>query len=169
MTKGKSEYISKQWIFPILMTFLYLLVAFFDFNTFRNLISGFYSVFCRVLPILPLIFGLIFLSNLFIKPDQVKKYLGEGSGLKGFLISIVGGIISTGPIYVWYPLLSDFKSKGMRVSLIAVFLCNRAIKIPLLPLMIFYFGWQYVVVLSFFMISFSIFNGLLTERLLRTL
>jgi uncharacterized membrane protein YraQ (UPF0718 family) len=73
------------------------------------------------------------------------------------------GILSHGPIYVWYPLLRELREHGMRTSLVAAFLYNRAIKIPLLPLMIYYFGVIYVVVLLIFMIIASIVEGKIIE------
>lgn len=165
MKKKVSQLINSPWIFLVVMILIYSAVAVFDFSLFRVVVSTFERIFWRILPILPLIFGLIFLSNLFLEPKQIKEYLGKESGLKGYLISIVGGIISTGPIYMWYPLLEDFKEKGMRLSLIATFLYNRAIKLPLLPVIIFYFGWSFTLVLTVLMVFFSIVNGILTEKI----
>jgi hypothetical protein len=82
------------------------------------------------------------------------------------LIAISGGILSTGPIYMWYPLLNDLQKQGMRPSLIAVFLYNRAVKIPLMPLIIIYFGWIYMIVLLVVMIVVSIAQGWITEKLM---
>jgi uncharacterized membrane protein YraQ (UPF0718 family) len=76
-----------------------------------------------------------------------------------------GGIASSGPIYMWYPLLSDLKEKGMRDSLIAAFLYNRAIKIPLLPMMVHYFGWDFTFALSIYMVLFSVVNGVIVQYL----
>jgi uncharacterized membrane protein YraQ (UPF0718 family) len=53
----------------------------------------------------------------------------------------------------------------MKDSLITTFLYNRAIKIPLIPMMIYYFGWAFAVILSITMVSFSILNGIVVERL----
>ncbi|MEA2074619.1 MAG: hypothetical protein U9O85_02630 [Euryarchaeota archaeon] len=61
------------------------------------------------------------------------KYAGEGSGIKGWFLAISAGIISHGPIYIWYPLLKELRDRGMRSGLIAAFMYSRAIKIPLLP------------------------------------
>lgn len=157
--------IGNEWIFLFTMVIIYLLVGLIDFEIFSEIISALRNISIRVLKILPLIFGLIFLSNLFLERKKTRNYLGSGSGLKGYLISVSGGILSTGPIYMWYPLLKDLKEKGMKTSLIAVFLYNRAIKIPLLPIMIFYFGWSFVAVLSVLMIAFSLINGAIVERL----
>ncbi len=157
--------IGTEWIFLSIVVIIYLIVGLLDFELFSEVVTSFKNISLRILQILPIVFGLIFVSNLFLDPKKTRKYLGSESGLRGYLISIVGGIISTGPIYIWYPLLEDLGKKGMRTSLIAVFLYNRAIKIPLLPIMIFYFGWSFAVLLTILMAFFSIINGLVVERL----
>ena len=118
-----------------------------------------------LIPVLLLVFTLIFISNLFVKPDWVRANVGQNSGLRGWAIAIVGGILSVGPIYVWYALLKDLKAKGMRTALIAVFLYNRGIKLPLLPLMIHYFGVAYTLILAIYMTLFSLLSGILVEKL----
>ena len=97
--------------------------------------------------------------NLFLKPAAVAKFLGKGSGVKGIILSASAGIISTGPIYAWYPLLKDLKEKGAGESSIAIFLYNRAVKPFLLPVMVSYFGWVYVVVLTIIMVIASVIVG----------
>ncbi len=47
----------------------------------------------------------------------------------------------------------------MKAGLVAAFLCNRAIKVPLLPIMTFYFGVEFVVVLMAYMVASSIVQG----------
>lgn len=153
-----------EWIFISTVVIVYLIIGLIDSGLFWNVVSSFKTILFRILPILPLIFGLIFVSNLFLDHKRTKRYLGSESGLKGYLISVFGGIASTGPIYMWYPLLEDLKEKGMRESLAAVFLYNRAIKLPLLPVMILYFGWSFVILLTVLMIVFSLINGVIVER-----
>ena len=89
------------------------------------------------------------------------------AGKVGWLIAMVAGIVSAGPIYLWYPLLSDLQEKGMRPAFTAVFLYNRAVKIPLLPMMILYFGLKSVIILTLYMMIFSMLNGLIVERILK--
>ena len=119
----------------------------------------------RIFPILILIFGIMFLTNLLFEAKSIVKILGRASGFRGWILAISGGIISSGPIYMWYPLLGDLKERGMKDSLIAAFLYSRAIKIPLIPMMVHYFGWPFTIVLSVYMVLFSVINGLAVERL----
>ena len=52
----------------------------------------------------------------------------------------------------------------MSSALIATFLYSRALKLPLLPLMVHYFGMAYTAVLSLCIVLFSVLCGLLVER-----
>ncbi len=112
------------------------------------------------------VFILMSLTNYFITPKLIKKHL-EKQGVRKWLYVIVGGILSAGPIYLWYPLLADLNKKGLSYGLIACFLYNRAIKIPLLPVAIFYFGWKYIIVLNFVMIFASIFQGIIINKIVK--
>lgn len=159
--------ITGNWIFLFMVLFLYMIVGFFNFPILEVAFWEFYSVFLSVLPTLALVFVLMLLSHLLFKPKKVSVLLGDNSGFKGWLISIIGGILSSGPIYMWYPLLADLKEAGMKDGLIATFLYNRAVKIPMLPLLIAYFSLPFTILLSFYMVVFSVANGFLVEILLK--
>lgn len=102
--------------------------------------------------------------NYYVNSKTIVKYLGKESGTLGWALAITGGILSHGSIYAWYPFLKELRDQGMRSGLVAVFLYNRAVKIPLLPLMVYYFGHFFMIVLLVFMILASIIEGLLIEN-----
>ncbi len=121
-----------------------------------------------ILEIVPVLFFVVILIatvDYFLKPQKVKRYLGHESGVKGWLIAIAAGIITHGSIYAWYPLLQELRRQGMRDGLVAVFLYNRAIKIPFIPLMIYYFGLKFFVVITLYMIVASVIEGLIIEKI----
>lgn len=165
MIKRLLTSLGSGWIFLLGVLIIYLALGIISFPVIENALLTFLRLIGKILPILAVVFGLMFFSNLFLQAKRVTGYLGKESGLKGWLIAISGGILSTGPIYMWYPLLGDLKEKGMRTSLIAAFLYNRAVKIPLLPLMIYYFGGLFTFVLTGYMIIFSIVNGFMVEKI----
>jgi uncharacterized membrane protein YraQ (UPF0718 family) len=165
MIRKLFDKIGAQWVFLIIVVATYAVTLVVHPSACVEAFSGFLKLLVRMLPVLALVFGIIFLTNLLIDPKSISKHLGEGSSIRGWLIAIAGGIISTGPIYMWYPLLSDLKAKGMKTAYIATFLYNRAVKIPLLPMMVFYFGVRYTAVLTAYMVIFSVLNGLAVARL----
>ncbi|HPE62781.1 MAG TPA: hypothetical protein PLQ49_01585 [Methanothrix sp.] len=151
--------------FLILLAALYIGVAAADFDLFLRAVSVFASLLSSVLPILALVLVIMSLLNLAIQPGMAKRMLGEGSGLKGWTFALVGGVLSSGPIYVWYPLIADLREGGMRASLVAAFLYARAIKVPMIPLLIYYFGWNFTLIFTLYLLIFSVLNGLIVERL----
>ena len=154
--------------FLSLVSFLYLGLVFLDFQIFLGSLKESWKLTLRIAPIMVIVLFFMVLLNHFVHPEMMKRYLGKGSGIKGYLLAIATGIFSHGPIFVWYPLLKDFKKEGMNSGLIAVFLYNRAVKIPILPLMIAYFGIQYVSLLIFYTIVASVFEGVIIDKIEKT-
>lgn len=164
--KNKLRQISGSWYFLLIVILFYLLLFIFKQNLFFSSLDFLYNILFKIIPIFVLVFILMSMANYFVTPQIVMKHLGE-KGIKRWFFMIIGGILSTGPIYMWYPLLADLKSKGLSYGLIACFLYNRAIKIPLLPIAIFYFGWKYIIILSFVMIFISVFQGIIIDKSIR--
>jgi len=145
---------------------LYLIAFLIDSEKTIGAVKFSSTLLYQILPILLFVFVLLFISNLLITPRWVKAHLGKDSGAKGWILASVGGILSVGSIYPWLALLKELKAKGMRPALIAVFLYNRGIKLPLLPMLIHYFGLTYTLLLAGYMTLFSLLGGLLIEKLL---
>lgn len=156
---GTQRRLKGMLIFPaaILIVYVVLFIIMPDKTLLAIKNSG--NILLNML--IPLILVLVFmlLLNIFLKPARVAKLLGKGSGVKGILLSAATGIISTGPIYVWYPLLKDLRERGAGGSSIAIFLYNRAVKPFLLPVMVAYFGWLYVVILTLLTVIASVAVG----------
>jgi uncharacterized membrane protein YraQ (UPF0718 family) len=157
--------IGGNYLFLIAVCILYIVLAAVHRDTARAGFTAFLKLLTGIAPVLGIVFILLFISNLTIDSQTVVRYLGRQAGKVGWFVAIIAGIISAGPIYLWYPLLSDLKDTGMREGLIAVFLYNRAVKVPMIPMMILYFGVKTVVILTIYMIIFSVLNGYLVERI----
>ncbi|MFP3945864.1 MAG: permease [Archaeoglobaceae archaeon] len=162
--KGESK---RNYGLYFLLVVLLLYPVLYLFNPQKAVESAISSgnLLLQIAPILLLVVVFMGIVNYALTPHKISRYVGKGSGAKGWLLAAVMGIISHGPIYAWYPLLRDLQEQGMRNGLVAVFLYNRAIKIPLLPVMIYYFGWVFVVLLTIYMLIASIAGGKLVEEL----
>ncbi|MCK5059747.1 MAG: permease [Candidatus Pacebacteria bacterium] len=158
--------INGRYFFLIIVAVLYAVTSIIDVSIAKRALEASLALCLQVLPILLLGFTLIFLSNIFLDTKKIVKYVGKDVGIKGWAASIIGGIMSSGPIYIWYPLLSNLREKGMKNSFIVAFLYSRAIKVPLLPLMIYYFGLSFTLVLTLYIIVFSVINGVIVDKFL---
>jgi len=154
------------WYFMIGVLLIYVIIYVINPTKTYLALSFFKNLLIKIIPIIILIFILTTLINYFVKPKTLIKYLGKKSGIKGWIITIIAGILSTGPIYTWYPLLKDLQKQGMRTGLITAFLYNRAVKIPLLPLLILYFGLIYSIILTIMIVLVSVIQGIVIEKII---
>ena len=153
------------WLFLALVLGVYALLGLIKPEATAEALIFFVGVMGQVLPVLGLVFLFLFIANLVLKPKRIRRYLGKESGIKGWVAAVFGGILSMGPIYAWYTMLGELRQQGMRDALIATFLYSRAVKLPLLPLMVHYFGAVYTLVLCLYLIGFAFINGILVEKL----
>lgn len=143
---------------------IYVIIGVFKFDLFIQSLSFFVKIFKKVLPIFFIIFAFNYVINSFITQKQINNYIGHSSGYKKWIIAIIAGILSTGPIFMWYPVLQDLQKKGVSYGFIATFIYNRAIKLAPLPVFIYYFGWKYALILSAVLIIFSLIQGFIFEK-----
>jgi uncharacterized membrane protein YraQ (UPF0718 family) len=165
MIKETIEKVGFGVAFLLFVVIGYVILGIFDFPLLCSVLYVLTRLIARIVPVLLIVFVVMFFTHLLFEGQRTVESLGKGSGFQGWMVAIAGGIVSSGPIYMWYPLLSDLKEKGMKESLIAAFLYNRAIKIPLLPMMVHYFGWNFTLALSIYMVLFSMVNGVIVQRL----
>ena len=151
-------------IFPLTVLLAYGITYIFLPDKITAAIKNSLNTFSALIIPICLVFLLMLLFNYFLRPAQVVKFMGKEAGIKGIIFSAAAGIISVGPIYAWYPLLKDLKEKGASDSLIAIFLGSRAVKPFLLPVMIKYFGWIFVLVLTVLMVLGSVIGGNIVSK-----
>ena len=124
---------------------------------------------CRqILPALCVAFAAMIIVNAFLRPAHVKRFLGDARKTRGVVLSAIGGILSMGPIYAWYPLLKELRGRGASDFHIANFLCCRAVKVPLLPFVVASFGWSFTIVLTVLMVASSVLAASLVNHVTRS-
>lgn len=153
--------------FMLGMLAVYLLASLVDKAFVLSALNQSIQTFIQLLPILAVVFAIIFIVNLFLKPETIKKHLGQDSGLKGWLYASLGSVLIVSPPYVIFPLLGQLKQHGMKYSLMAVFLGNRNVQPAFLPVMVYYFGLPFTVIISSYILIFSILSGILVGKVMK--
>ena len=159
-SKSKAGY-AVGWLFLTGVAGVYLIVGILDPDTAVHALTTLAALGRRIAPVLVLVFAFLFVVNVTLKRQWIVRHLGKAAGLGGWTMTVVSGILAAGPLYAWYPLLAELREKGMSRALVAVFLYSRALKLPLLPLMVHYFGLGYTVALSLCIVAASVASGLL--------
>jgi uncharacterized membrane protein YraQ (UPF0718 family) len=78
--------------------------------------------FKEMLLVLPPIFVLLGLLDVWVPRETMVKYMGEGSGLKGVLLAFFVGSAAAGPLYGAFPIAAVFMRKGVKFSNLMIFI-----------------------------------------------
>jgi uncharacterized membrane protein YraQ (UPF0718 family) len=166
MTRRGKDFVNGfgGWVFLAAVMGLYVVAGLYSSATVGEALTRLGSLTARILPVILLVFGLLFVFNLLFKRAWLFRHLGRAKGVGAWAAAVICGVLSAGPIYAWYPLLGELREKDLSSGLIATFLYSRALKLPLLPLMVHYFGLAYTFTLSAGIIVFSVVSGLLMTK-----
>jgi len=72
--------------------------------------------------VIPPIFILLGLLDIWVPRETMVKYMGEGSGIKGTVLAIFLGSAAAGPLYGAFPVAAVFMKKGASFKNILVFI-----------------------------------------------
>jgi uncharacterized membrane protein YraQ (UPF0718 family) len=72
--------------------------------------------------VIPPVFVLLGLLDVWIPRETMMKYMGEGSGIKGVVLSILLGSAAAGPLYGAFPIAAVFMKKGVKFTNILIFI-----------------------------------------------
>lgn len=93
--------------------------------------SGYYIK--EMLMIMPVIFVLTALLDMWVPKEKIMQYLGKDAKAKGVFLSFVVGSISAGPVYAAFPMCIMLHKKGASIRNIVIILSSWAvIKVPML-------------------------------------
>lgn len=87
----------------------------------------------EMLLVIPPVFVLLGLLDIWVPRETMIKYMGEGSGIKGMVLSILIGSAAAGPLYGAFPIAAIFMKKSVKFSNILIFIgAWSTTKIPML-------------------------------------
>jgi uncharacterized membrane protein YraQ (UPF0718 family) len=72
--------------------------------------------------VIPPVFILLGLLDVWVPRETMVKYMGEGSGIKGVILAIILGSAAAGPLYGAFPVAAVFMKKGVKFSNILIFI-----------------------------------------------
>ena len=125
------------------------------------------NYFLEMAMILPAVMIIIGFFSVWIQRELVVKYLGKTSGVKGILLSIVLGVLPTGPLYIAFPMAAVLLKKGAKISNIIIFISTWAcIKLPQELVEIKFLGIEFTLLRLALTIILVIVMGMIIEKLI---
>lgn len=78
--------------------------------------------FREMLFVIPPVFILLGLLDIWVPREMMMKYMGEDSGMKGTILAIILGSAAAGPLYGAFPVAAVFMRKGVKFGNILIFI-----------------------------------------------
>jgi uncharacterized membrane protein YraQ (UPF0718 family) len=103
-----------------------------NFEPGKQIGANFFTFSKTLLTMIPFVFVLIGLFEVWVKRETVEKHLGEESGIKGYLWAILLAGTVMGPLYVALPVAYSLYKKGATFSVIFTYIGASAIcRVPM--------------------------------------
>lgn len=155
-----------NYLFLFWVIFLYIFIWLFNINYIIDCLWYFLNIFIKqIIPLLLIVYIFIFIFNIIIKNDYIKNKIEKSSTITKYVIVILLWIISTWPVYMWFPMLKKLHEHGIKYEHIASFIYARAIKIPFLAAMFFYFWIKYTILFNWTILFLAILIWLIINLL----
>ena len=123
----------KRYRIFIVMLVVYVLIYAFDLQLFMTSTQKSYSSMIEMAMILPPIFVLLGLLDVWVKRETMVKFMGKGSGLKGILLAFFLGSAAAGPLYAAFPVALMLLRKGSSFKNVLIMIgAWSTTKIPML-------------------------------------
>lgn len=121
----------------------------------------------EMLSVIPPIFILLGLLDVWVQKETMVKYMGDKSGIIGVTIAFLLGSAAAGPLYAAFPVAGILLKKGSKLSNVLIFIgAWSTTKIPLLLFEASSMGWKFMLTRFFIDIPVIAFIAYTTERLL---
>lgn len=128
----------------IITLFAYTFVFIYKKEVFDTSTTNFLSYIKEMVLILPPIFILSSLINIWVPSKKIEKYLGKDSKMKGKIFSFLIGSFSAGPIYAAFPIAKSLFDKGATIGNIVIIISSWAvIKVPMFIVESKYLGLKF--------------------------
>jgi len=160
--------IIKKFKAPIIIGIIYLALAFWLPDIAERSFSVAIDYAKEMVFIIPPVFILMGLLEVWIPKDKIQQWIGSSSGLKGILISFLMGTLPTGPLYVAFPMTATLLKKGASIPNMVIFLGSwAALKIPQLLVEIKFLGGAFTLLRFVLTLTVVIGIGIIMEGLLK--
>ncbi|AFA47424.1 permease [Acetobacterium woodii] len=146
MSKNKMA-LFKRYRFFIFMLIATLIILLFKPALGLNVYHVAINSVLQMLGVLPPIFILIGLLDVWVDKETMVKYMGKDSGIVGILLGFFLGSAAAGPLYAVFPVAGVFINKGSRLANVFIIVGAWAsMKIPLLLFEVASMGLKFTII-----------------------
>lgn len=134
----------KRYKFFIVLLIINIVMLFAAPEFGKKSFSITYDNLLEMLGVIPPIFILLGILDVWLKKETMIKYMGKGSGIVGLLLSFIIGATAAGPLYAAFPVAGVLLKKGTSIFNVLIFIgAWSTMKIPLLIFESTSLGYQF--------------------------
>lgn len=143
-----------------------IILTIIDINLTKIALKNSYSNLINMLLIVPPIFLLIGLFDVWVERETVIKLMGEKSGVKGMALAFFLGAFSAGPTIAAFPVAMIMIRKGAKYSNVLFFLMVwSSLKLPIVFYQITTIGLKLTSIINLTMLGVFIISALFANKL----
>lgn len=153
----------------LLVISLFSLLILFIYSPVKGEVASMNALdnFSSVGMVLPPIFVLIGLMDVWVPKEVMVKYMGQNSGVLGVFLSILLGAVGAGPLVVAFPIAALLIRKGARFSNVFLFLgAWTSVKLPIFMFEWINFGVKFTTIHVLTSMSVYFISGFIIEKIL---
>jgi uncharacterized membrane protein YraQ (UPF0718 family) len=155
----------KKFKFPILIGLIFIVLGIITPDLAKSAFNASKDYFKEMALIMPPVFILMGLMEVWVSKDKIEKWLGDKSGFRGGLVALGLGTLPTGPLYVAFPMTATLLRKGASIRNMIIFLgAWAALKIPQLMVEIKFLGISFTALRFVLTLIFLTVMGEIIER-----
>ena len=159
---------AKENLFILFIAAAYIAMFIINQNMGIASVKNSFYYIKEMIMIMPVIFVLTALLDLWVPKEKIMKYLGKDAKAKGVVLSLALGSISAGPIYAAFPLCVMLHKKGASVRNLVVILSAWAvIKVPMLLNELKFLGFKFMAVRWFLTVIAIVVFSWITAKIVK--
>lgn len=163
----KLKELAKENKIAVFTIFAYIAVLVYSSALMIESLRETSSYLMEMLEILPAVFIITGLVEVWVSRETIMKIFGSGAGIKGRFVSVLVGSFSAGPIYAAFPVCYTLLKKGSSVSNIVIILSAWAVvKTPMLVVETKFMGLPFMLTRYIFTVPAIIVIGILTGKMI---
>lgn len=141
---------TKRYAFALLMSAIWLGMVVFTPTLGASVTQMNVDNLMEMLKVIPPIFVLLGLLDVWVPKEKMIRYMGNGSGMKGALLGFALGSATAGPLYASFPIANALLKKEASFFNVLIFLgAASTTKIPLLLFEANAMGWKFTLIRLF--------------------
>lgn len=153
--------------YSLLFIVVLFIMAIINLTLATNALQITGSNLLTMLGVIPPIFVLIGLLDVWVPRETMIKYMGQDSGVKGLFFAFILGSLAAGPLYAAFPVAAILLKKGARFAYVIFFLGTwTSAKLPLILFEMTSLGVKFTLIHVSTMLFLYLIGAYVLERLL---